>query len=275
MAAAHGLARRVGEGRFPLLGMVHLQPLPGSPRWGGSMSTVLEAARRDARALRDAGFDGVIVENFGDVPFAPGCLSPETVAALTVCAAEVADELAGSGMLLGVNALRNDAAAALGIAVAVGGDLIRVNVHAGAMWTDQGLIAGRAHDTLRRRRLLGAEVAILADVLVKHAEPPAPVDAAGAARELVGRALADGLVVTGHATGAAVDLARLEAVAAAVPGTPVLAGSGVTSESLSSLVGCAGGAIVGTWLKVDGRVSAPVDPERARALVAARDRAFG
>ncbi len=275
MAPGRGLTRWVGEGRFALLGMVHLEPLPGSPRWGGTMTAVVEAARRDARILRDAGFAGVIVENFGDAPFEPGALPPDTVAALTVCAGAVAEELAGAGMLLGVNALRNDAAAALGIAVAVGADLIRVNVHAGAMWTDQGLITGRAHDTLRRRRLLGAEVAILADVLVKHAEPPAPVDPAAAARELVGRALADGLVVTGRATGSAVDFARLEAVAAAVPGTPVLVGSGVNAESLTQLVGCAGGAIVGTWLKVGGDVTAPVDPERARALVAARDQLRG
>ncbi len=275
MAADRGLAQRVSAGSFPLLGMVHLLPLPGSPRWGGSMREVVTAALRDARTLREAGFDGIVVENFGDVPFEPGALPPETVAALAVCADAVAGELAGAGMLLGVNALRNDAAAALGVAAAVGADLIRVNVHAGAMWTDQGLITGRAHETLRRRRLLGAEVAILADVLVKHAEPPAPVDAAAAARELVGRALADGLVVTGRATGSAVDPARLEAVVAAVPGTPVLAGSGVTPESLPTLVRCAGGAIVGTWLKVDGDVAAPVDPGRARTLVAARDRLVG
>ncbi len=262
------LREHVRDRGFLLLGMVHLGPLPGSPRWSGSLAGVVEAARRDARILREAGFGGVIVENYGDVPFLPEGLPPETVAALTVCAAGVARELAGSGCLLGINALRNDAAAALGIAVAVGADLIRVNVHTGAMWTDQGLIRGRAHETLRRRAALGAGVAILADVLVKHGAPVSPMTAPAAAREAVDRGLADGLVVTGPSTGAPVDPEELGSVGDAVP-VPVLAGSGVDPESLPRLRPLCSGAIVGTWVKENGDTEAPVDPERARALVAA------
>jgi hypothetical protein len=256
---------------FLLLGMVHLRPLPGSPRWGGSMDEVVEAAARDARALAGAGFDGVIVENYGDIPFEPGAVAPATVAALAACAREVRREI-GPDTLLGVNALRSDASAALAAAVAANADLIRVNVHTGAAWTDQGLIQGQAHRTLRERRQLGSDVAILADVLVKHAQPVAPADPAVVARETVERGSADGLVVTGPATGAAVDLERLRAVVEAVPGTPVLAGSGVTPESLPAILDVAAGAIVGTWLKDGGRTDAPVDADRAALLVAsARD----
>ncbi len=262
------LREAVADQGFLLLGMVHLGPLPGSPRWDGSLLGVVEAARRDARTLREAGFGGVLVENFGDLPFHPGPLPPETVAALAVCAAEVARELEGSGCLLGINALRNDAAAALGVAVAVGAGFVRVNVHTGAAWTDQGLIQGRAHETLRLRAALDARVDILADVLVKHASPAAPADPADAAREAVARGLADGLVVTGRATGSPVDPARLEAVASAVE-VPVLAGSGVEPRSLAALRPLCSGAIVGTWIKENGHTSAPVDAVRARTLVAA------
>ncbi len=261
----------VSKGRFVLLGMVHLRPLPGSPGWGGSMDEVIEAAARDSRALVDAGFDGVIAENYGDAPFEPGAVAPAAVAGLAVCAREVR-RVIGPEPLLGVNALRSDASAALAAAVAADADLIRVNVHTGAAWTDQGLIEGKAHLTLRQRRALGAPVAILADVLVKHAQPVAPAAPASVARETVERGGADGLVVTGPATGAAVDVDRLRAVVEAVPGTPVLAGSGVTPATLPGLRDLAAGAIVGTWLKDGGRTEGPVNPDRAARLVAATRR---
>jgi len=260
----------VGQGHFLLLGMVHLLPLPGSPGWGSSMVDVVRRARADAGALRAAGFDGVIVENFGDLPYEPGPLPPAAVAALAVCAHEVRLEL-GDGPLLGVNALRNDASAALAAAVAAGADLVRVNVHTGSMWTDQGLIQGQASRTLRERRLLATDVAVLADVLVKHAAPTVLVDLAAVARDTVHRGLADGLVVTGAVTGARVDPEELAQVAAAVPRHPVLAGSGVAPDSVRYLAPLASGAIVGTWIKAEGKVHAPVDLARARQLVAARD----
>lgn len=259
------------ESPFPLLGMVHLGPLPGSPRWRGSMSEVVEAAGADARVLVEAGFEGVMVENFGDVPFYPDQVPEETVAAMAVCCLEVRRVL-GAGPLLGVNVLRNDAAAALGVATAVGADLIRVNVHGGAMWTDQGLVQGRAHLTLRRRHSLGVEVAVLADVLVKHAHPPAPAEVGEVVRETAERGLADGIIVSGVGTGAPVDLELLDRARAAVSDRPLLVGSGTTLELLPQLMDRASGAIVGSWLKREGRVEAAVDPERAQRLVERRNR---
>jgi len=255
---------------FPLIGMVHLQALPGAPRRQGSMESIIDAARRDAAILVAAGFDGIMVENFGDAPFFPERVPSVTVAALTACCLEIKAEL--DGQLLGVNVLRNDASAALGIAAVVGADLVRVNVHCGAMWTDQGLIQGHAHETTRERAALGAPVVLLADILVKHAQPPAPVKAADAAREVVHRGLADGIIISGRGTGAPIDPRVLEAAAEALPGCPILIGSGLSPELLPALAARATGAIVGSWLKVDGEVSNPVDPERARRLVEARDR---
>src|SRR5512140_2939594 len=112
-------------GRKPLVGVVHLPPLPGSPRHaGGSLEPVLGFARKQALGLLEAGFDGLIVENYGDAPFFPGSVPPETTAALAVVAREVV-ALAGKAPV-GVNALRNDARAALGVAVASGARFIRV-----------------------------------------------------------------------------------------------------------------------------------------------------
>jgi membrane complex biogenesis BtpA family protein len=173
---------------------------------------------------------------------------------------------------LGVNVLRNDARSALAVACATGAAFIRANVHAGAVVADQGLLQGDAYATLRERRLLGAEVAIFADVQTKHAAPLAPVEVEQEARDLVQRALADALIVTGRATGQAAALADVKRVRDAVRETPVLVGSGVTAESVAELLSVAHGVIVGTWLKREGQVGNPVDPARVRQLVDAARR---
>ncbi len=250
----------------PVVGMVHLPPLPGAPRWAGSMAAVLERALADARALADGGVQGILVENFLDAPFYPDRVPPETVAAIAVAVAEVARAVR---VPVGVNVLRNDAAAALGIAAATGARFIRVNVHTGVMLADQGWLEGRAHETLRlRARLFPAQPpAILADVLVKHAVPPAALDLAQTARDTWHRGLADGLILSGEETGAATDAARIRAAKAAVPDAPVWIGSGLTPENAPALSAAADGAIVGTALARGGRAGAGIDPERVARLM--------
>ena len=250
-----------------LIGMVHVAPLPGSPRWDGSMQRVVAAAVADARALIEGGMDALLIENHGDTPFTPGRVEAATVAALAVVAHEVRGALPAA--TLGINVLKNDARSALAVACAVGARFIRVNVHAGAVVADQGLVQSDAYHTLRDRRLLGADVAIFADVGGKHASPLAPVDLEQHARDLRHRGLADGLVVSGPATGAATPLADIKRVRAAVADVPLLVGSGATPETVAELLSLADGVIVGTALKRHGDVAAPVDPERVRRLVAA------
>jgi uncharacterized protein len=250
-----------------LIGMVHAAPLPGSPRWDGSMERVVAAAVADARTLVEGGMDAVLVENYGDAPFTPGRVEPATVAALTAVAGEIRRALPGAP--LGINVLKSDARAALAIACAVGARFIRVNVHAGAVVADQGVVQSDAYGTLRDRRLLSADVAIFADVGGKHAVSLAPVDLEQHARDLTYRGLADGLVVSGPATGAATAVADLKRVRGAVPHVPLLVGSGATPDSVAELLSIADGLIVGTALKRDGDVGAPVDLARVRRLVAA------
>jgi uncharacterized protein len=253
-----------------VIGMVHLIPLPGSPRWAGSMRDVIAAALADARALIDGGVDALLVENFGDAPFTPGRVEPATVAAMSVVAAEVRREFPRTR--LGLNVLKNDARAALGVAAAVGAEFIRVNVHAGAVLADQGVVQSDAYGTLRDRRLLGVDVAIVADVGGKHAVPLAPVETEQMARDLVHRGLADALVVSGAATGQATPLGEVKRVRSAVPDVPLLIGSGVTAETAAELLSVADGLIVGTSVKRDGDVRQPVDRARVEKLVAAARR---
>lgn len=246
--------------------MVHLMPLPGAPRHHEGMEAVLQRAIADARALATGGVDALIVENFGDAPFHPHSLPPESIAALTVAVSAIRGAVA---VPVGVNALRNDAAAALAICAATGATFIRVNVHTGAMVTDQGWIEGRAHETLRSRERLAPDVAILADVMVKHAVPPPGLTVDRAARDSWDRGLADGLVLSGPGTGEPMAAEELAVVRRAVPEAPVFIGSGVTAGTVAGLLREARGVIVGSALERDGVAGGPVDVERVRRVVAA------
>jgi len=248
-----------------LVGMVHLGPILDGAT---PLSATLAAALRDAERLAEAGFDALCVENFGDAPFYPDGVPLHTVAGMARIVAAVT-ALVGPSLPVGVNVLRNDAHAALAVAAATGARFIRVNVHVGAMVTDQGIIAGRAHETVRYRRSVAPDVAIYADVQVKHAAPVTPRPLAEEARELVGRGRADAVIVSGASTGGATDPDRVRQVREAVPSAPVIVGSGVTSDTAAGLLQVADALIVGTWVKEGGEVLGPVDVGRARALVAA------
>ncbi|MBN1344402.1 MAG: BtpA/SgcQ family protein [Phycisphaerae bacterium] len=246
------------------IGMVHLPPLPGSPQSVLSISAIGERAVEEARMLADAGCDGVMVENFGDVPFFAERVEPHTLTAMAVIVAEIRGAVA---VPIGVNVLRNDARGALAVAAAAGGRFIRVNVHTGVYVADQGLIEGRAAETLRYRRELAADVAVFADVHVKHASPLGASDLAVAAEDAAYRGLADALIVSGPTTGRATSIEDVRTVKRAVPDRPVLVGSGVSAENVAELWELADGVIIGSSLKVDGVTTNPIDPDRLDAFM--------
>jgi uncharacterized protein len=258
-----------------LVGVVHLPPLPGSPRSTDECAAIAAGAVRDVRAMAAAGFDHVVLENFGDAPFFADVVPPVTVSAMTACAVAVRE--ACPAVALGINVLRNDAQAALAIAAVVGASFIRVNVHTGARVTDQGIVQGRAAETMRLRRSLGAEarVAIWADVDVKHSAPLGARDPAREAEDLVKRGLADAVLVTGEGTGRGVDEAKLRSVREAVPGALVLVASGSTEGSLPRLAGLCDGVVVGSALREGGVAGGPVSPRQADAFARAFVAAFG
>lgn len=254
-----------------LVAMLHLEPLPGAPRFQGDFDRVLERALEEALVLQRAGFEALLIENYGDAPFFADDVPKVTVAAM---ARAVATVRAAVDLPLGINVLRNDALAALAVAAAAGAQFIRVNVLTGVMYTDQGVIQGRAAELARARRNLAPEVEVLADVLVKHAVPPHGLTLEQAATDTFERGLADALVVTGSATGRSPEPASIEKVRRAVPGAPVLVGSGVTRGRVGALLEVSDGVIVGTDLKRGGVTTNPVDPQRAAAFMqAARNQA--
>jgi uncharacterized protein len=249
-----------------LIGVVHLLPLPGSPRFRGGLQQILDRAGADAAAYEKGGASAVIIENFGDVPFTAGSVSPETIAAMARAAAVVR---AATQLPVGFNVLRNDARAALGLAAACGGCFIRVNVHTGVMLTDQGIIQGQAYETVRTRAHLCPQTQILADIHVKHAVPLGDEPLQNAARDAWERGQADALIVSGPGTGLPALAADIQTVREICPDAPILIGSGFNADNAREFLPWINGAIVGTSLKKNGRISNPVDPARVKKLVRA------
>ncbi len=256
--------RELGLPRPALIGVVHLLPTPGSPRYGGSVEPLIERAVEDARALAKGGCSALLIENFGDLPFFAGRVPPETVAAMALAVAAVRREV--GALPVGVNVLRNDARAALALCATAGAAFLRVNVHTGVMVTDQGLIEGRAAETLRERALLAPGAAILADVHVKHGSPLGIQPIGEAARDALERGLADAVIVSGRGTGDPPARADLAAVREAIGDHSLLVGSGLDEHNAAELLSIADGAIVGTFLKRDARVDQPVELDRVRRL---------
>lgn len=253
----------------PIIGVVHLLPLPTSCRWGGSLKAAIARAEQEATALASGGVDGIMVENFFDAPFAKSQVDPAVVSAMTLIVQRIANLVT---LPLGINVLRNDARSAMAIASCVDAQFIRVNVLTGVMATDQGLIEGEAEQLLRYRRELGSDVKILADVLVKHARPLSAPNLTVAVQDTIERGLADGIILSGWATGSPPNLEDLELASAAANGTPVFIGSGASWENIATLMQAADGAIVSSSLKRHGKRDQPIDPIRVSQFVEAARR---
>ena len=230
------------------------------------MGAVLARAEEEAQTLESGGAHGIIVENFGDAPFRIGRLEPETVSAMTLAVEKVRQ---ATNLPVGINMLRNDAGSAMAVAAVTGAAFIRVNVHYGVMAADEGLVEGEAYRTLRQRQALGADVKILADVMVKHAVPLGPMDLGLMVRETLFRGLADGLIISGPATGMATSSTDVETARRSAPDAFILVGSGIDESNAAEVLPMADGAIVGTSLKRDGLITNPLDPERVKRMAEA------
>jgi membrane complex biogenesis BtpA family protein len=246
-----------------LIGCIHVQALPGTPRGGSDLTSIAEAAVRDARAYHAAGFHGLIVENMHDRPYLKRGVGPEVVAAMTVVARQVR---AAVPLPLGVQVLAGANREAIAVAHASGASFVRAEGFVFAHVADEGIIEADAGALLRYRRAIGADaVRVFADVKKKHSAHALTADVSLAdtahAAEFF---LADAVVVTGASTGRPADPEDVR-LASAATGLPTLVGSGTTPENIGQFPE-ADGFIVGTWVKHDGLWTNPVDPRRAEVL---------
>ena len=253
----------------PIIGVIHLKPLPGAPRYEGeAMRDIFSAAVADARTLANGGVDGIIVENASDLPFCrPEDIGPETVAALTAACMEIRGAV---DLPIGITCVANGAIPGLAVAKAVGARWVRVNQWVNAYVANEGLINGSAARAMRYRAAIDArDVAIFADVHVKFGAHAITAD-----RSIPEQATdaewfdADVLIATGTRTGSPTTRSEVDNVQAGT-NLPVIVGSGLSPDQVPSLLGTADGAIVGQWLKVDGLWWNPVDPGRVERLMQA------
>jgi len=252
----------------PVMGTIHILPLPGAPdHRGRTMDEIISRAVADAAAYVRGGIDGLIVENGGDIPFLkPGLVGPETVAGMTAVTCAVRDVVT---VPIGVNCLANAVIQGLAIARATGSVFVRANQWANAYIANEGFVEGAAAEALRFRSAIRAEdVAIFADVHVKHGShaivADRPMDEQTRDVEAFG---ADVLIATGQRTGHPVQMQELTSISEAAT-KPVILGSGLTADNARQLLRVAAGAIVGSWMKEGGVWWNPVDEARVAAVMA-------
>ncbi|HSU31155.1 MAG TPA: BtpA/SgcQ family protein [Bryobacteraceae bacterium] len=254
-----------------VIGMIHVPALPGAPRCSMNFEKIRQFVLADSAALAEGGVDGLMIENFGDVPFYASRVPAHTVAFLSTLAFEIKTRFL---LPLGINVLRNDGISAIAIAAAVGAEFVRVNVYTGARLADQGILQGEAQEITRYRRALGITAQIWADVAVKHSAALGDRSLGHEVEDTVERGLADAVIVSGTSTGKPTALEDVRTVKSHAGGAAVYVGSGVDESTVETLLEVADGAIVGTAFKLGGEVSAPVDRRRVSALVSIVRRRF-
>jgi membrane complex biogenesis BtpA family protein len=255
----------------PFIGVLHLMALPGAPMYDGAMQKVYDQALSELEIFKRHSIDSVIVENFRDVPYYPGRVPAETIAALAAVSREI---VRAAGMPVGVNVLRSDGEAAVAIAAAAGAHYVRVNVHMGVVVSEQGLIEGTSQMSVRLRSSLKSNVLIFADVGVKHAAPLGNRGLASETRDLAERGLADVIIVSGDRTGAETSIDDVDLVRASTT-LPLLIGSGATPDNVHKALPRVNGLIVGSYFKKDGVGANGVEEARVEAFARALARVRG
>jgi membrane complex biogenesis BtpA family protein len=253
--------------RRPLIGVLHLPPLPGSPLYDGtSMAAICDYVLRDADTLANGGLDALMIENAGDIPYLRSIqLEPETAACMAVVLGRVTSE---HDCATGVICLSNGVETAMAVAKAGGGRFVRANLWTGAYVADAGIIESPAGMAMRYRKKICAEdILVMADVHVKHGAhtltSDRPVSEHATDAEYFG---ADMLIATGQRTGDATPTTEVEAIKAGTV-LPVYVGSGLSPENAAALMSVADGAIIGSYFRREGRWWQPVDQERVEKLM--------
>jgi uncharacterized protein len=249
----------------PIIGVIHVGALPGTPRGGRSVAEVVKEAKQEAAVYRECGVDGVIIENMHDVPYLKGEVGPEIVAAMAIIGGEVKLEC---NLPVGVQILAAANIEAMAVAHAANLDFIRAEGYAYAHVADEGLIQASAAKLLRYRKMIGAErVQVWTDVKKKHSAHAITADVSlGRTAETVEFMGAHCIIITGSVTGEAPKIADVQEAKTHCR-LPVFLGSGISEENIEEFYDEADGFIIGSSFKVDGLWSNTVEPARVTRFV--------
>lgn len=258
---------KIFEVRKPIIGMVHLPPLPGAPNYRGeSLHDLVTFAIEEAKALEQGGVDGIIVENFNDYPYVIENNPRPTIISMSVIAYEVKMHVQ---IPVGINILFNDIENEIYIASAVGLDFVRIEGFVDLLVSDSGILMPTSARVMRLKNEVprGHQIAILADIQGKHTYAWPQRSLADSARDALSRGGADAVIITGESTGQPVRAETLKNLRTALPNARLIIGSGLTPDNAEILLEFADGAIVGTYFKKDGLVTNRVDPHRVQKLM--------
>ena len=246
--------------RKPIIAMVHLGALPGTPLFDteAGLEGLVAGAAADLEALQAAGFDAVMFGNENDRPYEFD-VDRASTAAMAYVIGTLRDRIT---VPFGVNVLW-DPMSTVALAAATGARFVR-EIFTGTYASDMGPWTPDAGKAMRYRDRLGrADMAMLFNVSAEFADSLDRRPLPDRARSAVFSSIPDAVLVSGQITGEAAALSDLEAVKAVLPDTPVLANTGVKHDTVADVLAIADGCIVGSSLKVDGDTWNPVDPERA------------
>lgn len=260
------MLEKIFKTKIPVIGVVHLQPLPGAPRYEEMpIKEIARLAVEEAKAMAENGINGLIVENFRDMMFKKR-VGPETVAPMTYIANEVKNAVS---VPIGLCVLQSDPISGIAISKTIGADFIRVPYYTETYIVDAGLMESVAADVLRYRKFIGASnVKIFADVHIKHGYSLSVRPIEESAEDAVERGLADAIIVTGKKTGGKTDPSDVKRVREYLPEVPLIVGSGVSASNIEEYFpALADSIIVGTSLKKDGKTEEKIDPQRVKDFI--------
>ncbi len=250
--------------KVPVISVVHLKPLPGSPRYENMpVSKIVEEAVEDAKILAESGVDGLIIENFGDVMFTKK-VGPEIVAAIAIAAKEIKEAV---NVPIGLCVLQNDVIAGLAIAKAVDADFIRAGYYTEVSIADSGIMESVAAEALRYRKYIDCKAKIFADIQVKHSYPLMQRPIEESAEDAYERGLVDAVIITGKKTGGEANPNDAIKIKEALPEVPLIVGSGITIDNLEKYYKYIDAIIISTGLNYDGDISKGIDKARATSFM--------
>jgi len=253
--------KRVFGKTKPIIGMVHIGALPGTPLFDPSLDLVA-AASADLVALQNAGFDAVMFGNENDRPYE---FNVDTASTATM-AAIIGQLKKDITVPFGVNVLW-DPMSSVALAAATGASFVR-EIFTGSYASDMGTWNPDAAKAMRYRNKLGrTDMAMLYNISAEFAHSLDQRSLPDRARSAVFSSIPDAVLVSGQITGEAAALSDLQAVKAVLPDTPVMANTGVKHNTVAEVLSVADGCIVGSSLKVDGDTWNAIDPERANEFI--------
>jgi len=249
----------------PVIGMIHVDALPGTPKYKGDVENIIGRAVKDAMVYRSSGIDAIAIENMHDIPYLKRNVGPEIISLMSIIGREVKKV---SQLPCGIQILAGANKEALAAAHSAGMNFIRCEGFVFAHVADEGIMESDAGELLRYRKQIGAEnILIFTDIKKKHSSHSITsdvdiVETAKAAEFF----LSDGVILTGTSTGKETDIDELKKVRGAV-NIPVLIGSGLTADNIEKYFPVADAFIIGSYFKQDGNWRNEVDADRVKALM--------